>query len=214
MKKKSFWKMFLGWTIKIIVALLIVVVGPLIINKCYIENNGYITVWGGHDVLAYYGTILSVFGTVYLGYVAIRQNDRLMKLESDSYVSNHSCDIIIRNIDDNAPTKDLSNDVVNAYEESYGIGFTISNHGSAILSTIELDFGDGNLFFSHLVLASGESKNKRISIPKGMDGEYKIPVTFTSCYGIKTYGSFTLYVNNIDHYASIRYYHYYGLDKV
>ena len=190
MRKKSFWKMFLGWTIKIIVALLIVVVGPLIINKCYIENNGYITVWGGHDVLAYYGTILSVFGTVYLGYVAIRQNDRLMKLESDSYVSNHSCDIIIRNIDDNAPTKDLSNDVVNAYEESYG-----------------------NLFFSHLVLAPGESKNKLISIPKGMDGEYKIPVTFTSCYGIKTYGRFMLYVNNTDHYAYIRYYHYYGLNK-
>ena len=46
-----------------------------------------------------------------------------------------------------------------------------------------------------------------------MDGEHKIPVTFTSCYGIKTYGSFMLYVNNTDHYASIRYYHYDGLNK-
>ena len=34
-------------------------------------------------MLAYYGTILSVFGTVYLGYVAIKQNDRLMKLERE-----------------------------------------------------------------------------------------------------------------------------------
>lgn len=53
---------------------------PLIINKMYLKNSGYITVWSGADVLAFYGAILSLLGTVILGGVTLWQNDKLNKI--------------------------------------------------------------------------------------------------------------------------------------
>lgn len=37
---------------------------PIIINECYKVDSGYITVWGGCDVLGYYGTVLGSAITV------------------------------------------------------------------------------------------------------------------------------------------------------
>lgn len=44
---------------------------PLIINKVYLRNAGYVTVWGAKEVLAYYGAVLSFIGTVVLGYFSV-----------------------------------------------------------------------------------------------------------------------------------------------
>ena len=76
---------------KIICALsifvIIVVVIPILINEAYKSNNGYKTVWDGSDVLSYYGTMVSAIGTIFLGYIAWKQNERLLLLEERSYIT-------------------------------------------------------------------------------------------------------------------------------
>lgn len=42
----------------ILTLIILIVVVPIVINECYKANTGYLTVWNGADVLAFYGTIL------------------------------------------------------------------------------------------------------------------------------------------------------------
>lgn len=62
LKSKKFWKRC-GFVALIV---LLVVGIPLIINECYKPNKGYLTVWGGEDVLSYYGTLLGAVATVWV----------------------------------------------------------------------------------------------------------------------------------------------------
>ncbi len=191
-----------------------IILGILVLFSIPIIVNIYdYTLLDASDMLSYFATILSALGTVYLGYVAIRQNDRLMKLEKDTYISSHSCDIILCNNEDLRPkSKRLSNEICLSYNEDYTIDLTISNYGGSVLSQIELDFGNNNFFSSHLVIAPNEQKKKFIGIPKTIAANQKIKATFISCYGIKTYGDFEVNFSDED-IATIRYYHYYGLNK-
>ncbi|MCI8404408.1 MAG: hypothetical protein HFE49_05845 [Clostridia bacterium] len=66
---------------------------PIIINECYLKNDGYLTVWDGTDVFAYYASVLSFMGTVTLGIVTVWQNkksidinDKLLNLETKSKI--------------------------------------------------------------------------------------------------------------------------------
>lgn len=77
MRKRTF---FFGAVI-----LIIVVAIPFIINQMYLVDEGYVTVWDGADVLAFYGAILGAIGTVVLGVVAWKQNERLLTLEETKY---------------------------------------------------------------------------------------------------------------------------------
>lgn len=52
---------------------------PFLINESYKQNIGYITVWGGKDLLAFYGSVLSFGGTVFLGGLALWQNQQFKK---------------------------------------------------------------------------------------------------------------------------------------
>lgn len=61
-------------------ALVLIFLIPIIINELYKTQNGYTTVWSGADVLAYYGSLLGFAGTVVLGIVAYRQNNKMHKL--------------------------------------------------------------------------------------------------------------------------------------
>ena len=63
--------------------LIAVIVVPIIINECYKAMDGYITKWGGADVLAYYGTIVAavvgivgVYFTVYISNKNYRNDAR------------------------------------------------------------------------------------------------------------------------------------------
>lgn len=69
-------KWYQKWWIWLIIALIpFLIVGvPLLINRCYISNDGYLTVWGGEYVLQYFGAVLSFLGTVVLGAIAVWQN--------------------------------------------------------------------------------------------------------------------------------------------
>lgn len=64
------------------------------INETYKDGltseNPYITMWGAEDVLNFYGTFLAFIGTVSLGFVAYKQNekanaisDRLLRIEEE-----------------------------------------------------------------------------------------------------------------------------------
>lgn len=91
--KKPIYKKLWFWLISIPTVLFLVIGVPLIINKCYINNKGYLTVWGGNDVLAYYGAALSFVGTTVLGFftvlIAKKANDvsdRMLKIEEERLV--------------------------------------------------------------------------------------------------------------------------------
>ena len=86
-EKKPWYKKWWVWTIGIIVFAFLIFGIPLIINNCYIKNKGYITVWGGTDILQFYGSILSFLGTVLLGILALWQNHILAK-QNDNYQKN------------------------------------------------------------------------------------------------------------------------------
>ena len=53
---------------------------PIIINESYLKNDGYLTVWDGSDVFAYYASVLSFMGTVILGIVTVWQNRRAIEI--------------------------------------------------------------------------------------------------------------------------------------
>lgn len=68
---------------------------PILINEAYKFNRGYLTVWGGSDVLAYFGTLIGSFGTFILGYIAWRQNERLLSIEKRSYLAENAGSAIV-----------------------------------------------------------------------------------------------------------------------
>ena len=72
MMKKSWTK----WILAAVIALLLIVGVPIIINECYKTNSGYMTMWGAADVLSYYGAIIAasigVIGVYFTVYMANR----------------------------------------------------------------------------------------------------------------------------------------------
>ena len=77
-KSKWFWIAF--------ISLVVLVVGvPILINELYKQNKGYITVWGGEDVLSYYGTLLGATATIIALYFTIKSTRA--QIASERYVS-------------------------------------------------------------------------------------------------------------------------------
>lgn len=67
-----------------LIALLLVVGVPFLINELYKNNSGYMTVWGAADVLSYYGTLLGTCVTVGALIVTIRFTKK--QIMRDSYI--------------------------------------------------------------------------------------------------------------------------------
>lgn len=78
---------------------LAIVVGPIIINECYKRNEGYITVWGGSDMLAYFGAIIGAIGTISLGLIAWQQNGRILKLEENVFLAANAGFAVLTEVD-------------------------------------------------------------------------------------------------------------------
>jgi hypothetical protein len=100
--------------------------------------------------------------------------------------------------------------------------FSIENHGPAFLQNIHFAFDTNNSdldFNSSLILAnSADHKCKWLILPKGATKvNKKVLVTFTSCYGDKTYADFSLVdifeKTNPGLFYSCKYYHYHGSKK-
>lgn len=84
LSKWWFYLMILGITLLI----------PFIINEAYKYGKGYVTLWSAEDVLSFYGTYLSFWGTVILGVVAIYQNktahrlnQQMQKMQQAQFIS-------------------------------------------------------------------------------------------------------------------------------
>ena len=87
MMKKSWTK----WILTAVIALVLIVGVPIIINECYKTNSGYMTMWGAADALTYYGTILgalvavaTVVVTILFTYKQI-QRDSFVKSENEKW---------------------------------------------------------------------------------------------------------------------------------
>lgn len=61
-------------------------------------NNFFTAEWGAGDALNYVASILSAAGTIILGYIAYKQNDRLQNLENNNYIANYSSMILMNEI--------------------------------------------------------------------------------------------------------------------
>lgn len=77
-----------------LVAFIITLCVPIIINETYKVGRGYVTLWDAADVLSFYGSYLSFIGTVVLGIVAIYQNkkahqlnEQMQRLQQAQFVS-------------------------------------------------------------------------------------------------------------------------------
>lgn len=54
--------------------------------------------WGAGDALNYAASMVGAAGTIILGYVAYKQNDRLQEMENNNYIANYSSMIILNTI--------------------------------------------------------------------------------------------------------------------
>lgn len=54
--------------------------------------------WEAGDALNYVGSIFGAFGTIVLGYIAYKQNDRLQELEKSNYIANNSSMILLNKV--------------------------------------------------------------------------------------------------------------------
>lgn len=78
--------------IGIILAIILVIGGPIVINELYKTGKGYITLWGAEDMLSYYGTILGAVATVLAVIFTIRftkkqiQRENYLHRETDKWV--------------------------------------------------------------------------------------------------------------------------------
>lgn len=190
---------------------------PFLINEAYKVGSGYITEWDAGDMLSFYGAVLTFAGTSALSYVAIKQNERLIRLEEKNDNIKNASHVIIDY--DNSKLlsgyKPLSNNNGGDFSGDR-LYFSIENSGEAFLKEIEFDFGNA-VFISPLVLAKNQTKHFYIEMPESFSEDSIVNVTYTSCYGVKTYADFKLNLQNVDlnvkNVFSKKYYHYYGLER-
>lgn len=93
MKKKQLFQ--IGF-----ITILISVILAFVLNMLFkIHSKGIFSAeWGAGDALNYVASIFGAVGTIILGYVAYKQNDRLQEMENNNYVANYSSMILMDNI--------------------------------------------------------------------------------------------------------------------
>ena len=77
---------------------IIAVAGAVIINELYRTGKGYITVWGGAEVLAFFGSVLSALGSATIGVVAWNQNKRILKVQEESFLVQNFATVVVDSI--------------------------------------------------------------------------------------------------------------------
>lgn len=85
----------------ILILILFAIIVQLIINILYkIDAPLEIlkTEWDASTALTFWGTVFAAIGTVYLGQISISQNNRLMELEHNNYISNFSELVVLEDL--------------------------------------------------------------------------------------------------------------------
>ena len=196
---------------------MLVAVVPFLINLCYINNKGISTVWGGQDLLSFYGTILSFLGSVALGAVAIYQNKKafdtnkeehnlnlqLAKLQQAQFVSMFSIEEAgFYNLDIENNNKLTDRIVIDLIEKQKGnaitLGFKLENKSNYPIVQICIGFGFKQYKPIAIYIAPGEKTSFSIMLPSEFKEVYKIgnekyskvKVEFTNIFDFHTRGTF------------------------
>lgn len=125
-------------TIKIIVcifvAIFLIIGVPIIINECYKSNSGYVTVWGGSDVLGYYGTILgSIIAVTTLAVTIIFTKKQLQRetfLKNESAKWDNLKEVFLQILNNINP--------MNTFKDVFDNGFTNPSEAINILQRYQL----------------------------------------------------------------------------
>lgn len=167
------------YTVSLAICLILIsFVIPIVINESYKKGEGYITVWSGADVLSFYGALIGAIGTIILGIVAWRQNERLLRLEENNFAAENACSAIVKNvmvrkINQNACNLNLHVEQIVATEESMLIDYC-----SSIEFGFELEMLNNIpvlVYISDLLVFSNSGhKNGQFSVlsAKGLKCEY------------------------------------------
>lgn len=159
-------------------------------------NNFWAAEWGAGDALNYVASILSAAGTIILGYIAYKQNDRLQNLENNNYIANYSSMILMNEIrikqevtvPVNWPIHSEQIVVDDALEEAsshvgYKFEFTASsmgNHTPALVHIQECSIfcsdENGKATKGHLFGKNYSDVYSRVAIHK--DGKIKFEMTY------------------------------------
>lgn len=84
----------------ILITSVFIIVGVTVINLLF-HFSLIDTKWEGGDALAFYGSIFSGVGTIVLGFIAWKQNERLLAIEEDIFLHKNTCALLIRKIEIN-----------------------------------------------------------------------------------------------------------------
>ena len=93
MKKKQL--IWIGIVVILIATLL--AFGLNVLFKVHIDGF-FSAEWEAGDALNYVASIFGAVGTIILGYVAYKQNDRLQEMENNNYIANYSSMVLMNNI--------------------------------------------------------------------------------------------------------------------
>lgn len=200
------------WYFWVIIAFLIIAI-PLIINFMYL--NGYNnstkinTMVDANTAMLSYFSLLSVFGSAFLGCVALYQNNKLMSLYESEKIQSESCYVLGRPRDDENnewnPDCDIYNQIYNEIiktkikiADKQRVCIILENAGKSILAKMNIIYvynrKPNKIVYQQLInitLAPGSLK--KIEIPmisnEDIDG---FAFEFISVFNKKTYGSCTL----------------------
>lgn len=148
--------------------------------------------WGAGDVIAYCAGFMAFSGTVFLGVTANKQNSELMEWQKAETSRSQSCNIFLYD-GSYVPSGDdkifLDND--SKFEYTGGTvhcEMRLCNTSPSFLSEMRF-YNDTFEFLCHITLMQGMEKLIGIDIP---DTRESYAIEFTSCHGVRTYGTFNI----------------------
>lgn len=170
--------------------------------------------------------VIALIATIWIGAVANSLSCQMNKRDLENKDRTTSSVVSLSKVN-TSPVIPLSPETSNCKGENI-LCFSVENSGEAMLQKIKLSSDCYNEFefVSHLSVPKGSSKSVRLTLPDYFRNENKIRITFISCYGKETYGTFVLKEienkSNCSYYKkckkrgeckfSIKYYHYNAFD--
>lgn len=181
-----------------IVVVLIALILALVVNILFkVHTDGIFSAeWGTGDALNYTASIFGAVGTIVLGYVAYKQNDRLQEMENNNYIANYSSMILMDSIcikqkaDKPVNLNIHSEQIINdkeCIESAINVGYKFTFNGTSIGNSIPvlIHIQDCNIFCSDesnqnmSCYLFGENRSNQYSrIAIHQDGKIKFEMTY------------------------------------